>query len=324
MKPNRTLLSLLLVLLMLLTTACGSAAGNTEAAAQAVNYDATVDAIAEETAAEPAEAPEPAPSAQALGQGVLDGSVNLSEKIIYSAQAQIETLDFDASTAAVQSLMEQYNAFLESSSVSGGHLGSDPSSSLRWASYILRVPREYYGAMTGDLDTVGSVISLTSYADNITAQYTDTESRLQTYEIEEQRLLDILAQAESVEDMIQLESRISDVRYQKESLTAQLQNWDNQVSYSTVDIFIQEVQVLTPEPEAEKSYWQQVGDGFLSTLRAMGRTGKTLLRLLVAALPVLVLVALVVLAVVLTVRRRKKAAQTTPHSDRKEEPHEEH
>jgi hypothetical protein len=155
---------------------------------------------------------------------------------------------------------------------------------------------------------VGNVTYLSSDATNITQQYTDTASRLSAYETEEARLLEILAEAETVEDMIAVENRLGDIRYQKESLTSQLQNWDNQVSYSSVTIVLNEVQELTPEPTEEPTYWEEVGAAFRSTLRGLFIIAKTLLKFLIAATPVLVPI-LLVIVVILAVHRRKKKQQ---------------
>ena len=249
MKKICLLLSLLLMLGLL--ASCGASSNAAEATADMAVAEPA--APAEEAIMEEAEIME----TQAMGtvgssDGVVSGeiSVNLSEKIIYTAYADIETTEFDKSMDTVHMLLETYQGFIESSSVTGSNLRDTyyGYSSLRSAHYILRIPREHYAAVTDALSTVGNVTYLTNDATNITARYTDTESRLAAYETEEDRLLAILAQAESVEDMIDLESRLSEIRYEKESLTSQLANWDNQVSYSTVSLSLQEVEILTPTP----------------------------------------------------------------------------
>ena len=139
----------------------------------------------------------------------------------------------------------------------------------------------------------------------------DTQSRLDAYETEETRLLEILAQAETVEDMITVESRLSEIRYEKEWLTSQLKNWDNQVSYSTVYLHLREVRILTPEPEPEpETYAQQLGRGFISTLKWMGRAIKALFLGFVSALPILIPLAVIAIVVILLARRssRKRTA----------------
>jgi hypothetical protein len=242
---------------------------------------------------------------------VLGQDADLSEKIIYSAYAELETTDFEASIAAVEQLQTRYGAFLENSSVTGSNLSDSyyGITSCRSATYTLRVPKENYFSLTDNLSSVGNVTYLSSDATNITQQYTDTASRLSAYETEETRLLEILAEAETVEDMIAVENRLSDIRYQKESLTSQLQNWDNQVSYSSVTIVLNEVQELTPAPTTEApTYWEEVGSAFRSTLHGLFVIAKTLLKLLIAATPVLVPI-LLIIVVILVVHRRKKKQQ---------------
>ena len=268
---------------------------------------------------------EPTASASTSGStvkssdGITEGApsaADLSEKIIYSAYAEIETLEFDQSVDAVYAMMDQYGAFVENSSVTGSNLTDSyyGYSSTRSADFTLRVPKDRYFAMTAALDGIGNVTYLSSNADNITAQYTDTASRLAAYEVEEQRLLDILAQAETVEDMITVESRLSDIRYEKEYLTSTLNNWDNQVAYSTVSLHLREVKVLTPEPVEEKGYWEKVGEGFMDTLGSIGNGCKEIFRFFVAAIPVLLILAVVIVVIVLLIRRgirkhaRKQAA----------------
>ena len=125
---------------------------------------------------------------------------------------------------------------------------------------------------------------------------------MKSYDTQEQRLLEIMAQADTVEDMIALESRLSNVRMEKDRLETQLQNWDRQVDYSTVTISLTEVEVLTPEP----TYMEQLGQTFMDSVHWMGRAAKGGVKLLVAVIPVLLPIAVVILAVVLICKAASK------------------
>ena len=135
-------------------------------------------------------------NAQSAG-GITEGTpaaADLAEKIIYSAYAEVETTEFDESVDTVYALMDRFGAFMETSSVTGNNLTDSyyGYGSSRTADFTLRVPKDRYSAMTSALSEVGNVTYLTSNADNITAQYTDTASRLSAYEVEEARLLDLM------------------------------------------------------------------------------------------------------------------------------------
>ena len=224
-----------------------------------------------------------------------------SEKIIYSCYAEIETLTFEESCREITKLIARYGGFLEQSTVSGHNYNYEGR---RNAEYVIRIPRESFEEVTGSLSNIGNVPYCSVSAENITSQYRDTESRLATYQVEEERLLSMLEKAETVADMLEIESRLSEVRYNIESLTTTILGWDSLVNYSTLTIYLQEVIEYTAEPEL--TYWQRIGKGFMRTLRDVGEFFKDLFRVFIVSLPVLVLLAVGAVIVIAAVRGFKK------------------
>ena len=237
---------------------------------------------------------------------------SLSEKIIYSLYAYIETTEFNNTLSDVNMLMDQYNAFIQSSSI-GGNSYYD-NTTYRTAEFVIRVPVENFSALKGSLGLLGNVVNENADATNITAQFTDVEARLTTYRTEEDRLLAMLEKADTVEDMITIESRLSDVRYQIESLTATLRNWQNEVDYSTVTLSIREVEELSTQVSAQRTYWERMWDGLQSTFDGIGDFFKSLFMSIVVALPVLVILGVIAVVVVVIVRatRKRKARTNKP------------
>ena len=315
---QRPFLCAIFAALFLVMSACGASSANSAmnmadaaaaepAEAPAMEEVATEDAYTEEAGAVENAAAGGTTESTGLIQGTETG--NLAEKIIYTAYADLETTDLDQSIDTLNGLVEQYGAFLERSSVTGNNLLDIAAGYTygRCADFTLRVPKEHYSDFTAALDAVGNVVTLSSDAENITAQYSDVETQVKSYDTQEQRLLEIMAQADTVEDMIALESRLSDVRMEKDRLETQLQNWDRQVDYSTVTISLTEVEVLTPEPPAEEpTYLEQLGQTFMDSVHWMGRAAKGGVKLLVAVIPVLLPIAVVILAVVLICKAASK------------------
>lgn len=317
---QRPFLCAIFAALFLVMSACGASSANSAmnmadaaaaepAEAPAMEEVATEDAYTEEAAEGAAENAAAGGTTESTGliQGTETGS--LADKIIYTAYADLETTDLDQSIDTLNGLVEQYGAFLERSSVTGNNLLDIAAGYTygRCADFTLRVPKEHYSDFTAALDSVGNVVTLSSDAENITAQYSDVETQVKSYDTQEQRLLEIMAQADTVEDMIALESRLSDVRMEKDRLETQLQNWDRQVDYSTVTISLTEVEVLTPEPPAEEpTYLEQLGQTFMDSVHWMGRAAKGGVKLLVAVIPVLLPIAVMILAVVLICKAASK------------------
>jgi hypothetical protein len=239
----------------------------------------------------------------------------LAEKIIYTVSADIETVGFDDTIRGVYQLLERNAAFIENSDISGRNHAQrfHGWQSYRTAYFTLRVPVGRLDAVTASLDNLGHVISLRSDAQNITAQFTDTEVRLDTLRVQEERLLDMLRRADEVSDMIALEERLSNVRFQIESITAVLRNWQTQVDYSTVNLFIFEVEEFTEIiPVQQRTYWQRVGDGLQRNIRGVGNFFTGLLSWFIVSLPVLVILALIAFIIILIVRRQIRRVRSRP------------
>lgn len=254
---------------------------------------------------DPAEKPVPNPNATSKPA---DAEID-TEKIIYTGYAEIETIDFDESVKHVYTMVERYNGFIQSSYVTGSdystkYYGRD---SFRRAHFTIRIPKEKYTAMTDGLSELGNVTYSSNEAQNITSYYTDTESRLKAYRTEEGRLLEILEKADTVADMITIEDRLSTVRYNIESLTSQLKNWDSQVNYSTVELELREVKELSEEPILKESFWQEIKRGVTASVKWLIRFCRRAVIVIVSAIPVLIIPAIIVVLVIVLRLRHKKS-----------------
>lgn len=235
-------------------------------------------------------------------------------KIIYSADATVETTDFDGSITKLLALIEQYKGWIESSSMNGANYYSISrgTSSSRSASYTLRIPSEKFEPLMTSLSEIGNVPYAHTYTENVTSQYYDTQARLTAYQTQEARLLEMMEKAETVSDVIAIEEKLTELRYQIESLQSSLKNWDRQVSYSTIYLEVREVREYTPE--AQRSYGQELWQALTGAFKNLGQFFKDLLVFLVSAFPtLLVLTALFFifrpLGKKLAARRRERKAR---------------
>ena len=72
------------------------------------------------------------------------------------------------------------------------------------------------------------------------------EARLNSLEAQRQRLEELRAQAGNLEDLLAIENQLTQVQYQIESYTGQKRVLDDQITYSTVNVYLDEVKVLSP------------------------------------------------------------------------------
>lgn len=317
-KYKLTALTMLLLLALLLGTMTGcakSAMPAAESAAEAA-YDRAEPAAAEEMPfAEPASDDALATSANtfteegAAGEAQTDAKNSLAEKIIYSGYLNIETTAFDKAIESVESMVNEFSGFIESSSVDGStRYNSDGTTSLvnRSAYYVLRVPCGRFREFLKRSGNIGNVLNSNTSAENITSQFTDAEARKASLDVQEERLLAMLEKTEDVESLIELESRLSDVRYEIESIERQLINWQNSVDYSTVTLNLTEVEIYTPVVPVTRTFGEKLGSAFADGWHGFTNFLKGFILWFAEALPTLILLAAVALGVVFLVRKLKR------------------
>ncbi len=207
-----------------------------------------------------------------------------SRKIIRSANVELETKEFDKTVNTITEKTNFLGGYIENSSITGGRSVNKEDFRNRVASFKLRIPEKSFEKLLLDFDDIGNVISIQRGGEDITSQYFDSEARLKSLTIQEERLLDILRKADKIEDIINLERELSNVRYQIESYTGTLRKWDNLVSFSTIDVIVYEVrEIKTPEPV---TLGDRIVDGFNKSIKGIINLGKELLVAIAALLPV--------------------------------------
>lgn len=231
-----------------------------------------------------------------------------TRKIILTQTIVTNTKNFDADLEKLNGALKTAGGYLQESNIQGTKPMTYEDTP-RTAYYVFRVPKQNAEAFVKTALTAGEVVSNQSSGQDITGQYMDTETRLKTLRTRLDRLEDLLSKAGKMEDIVTLEKEISDVTYEIESLEGQKRGWDNLVEYVTIQMRIQEVNVLNPSITEKKnplSFGEQLGNGFYAVLNGVVDFFKTLFLIIVAGSPIIVPVAIIVVIILLSVRAGKK------------------
>lgn len=309
----RKLLALLLTLLLIagLFAGCGSAA--MDSAGNMMDY--------------PAEAPEAmAPDYNYGANGKLDMESGITDsaasatdttvtpqnqKLIRTIRLDAETEDMDILLSQVENRVAELGGYVEAREIYNGSMYN--SKRYRNASLTIRIPAAKLDSFVDHVGQVSNITNNVETTDDVTLQYVSIESRIKALQIEEERLLELLSQADNMSDLLTIESRLTDVRYELENITSQLRVLENKVNYGTIHLDVSEVVEYT-EPEPENG-WQRMGKGFVNSLKGLGNGLKEFFIWLVTALPYLALIGGIVVAVIFIIRgsvrrkRRKNAAK---------------
>ena len=166
-----------------------------------------------------------------------------SKKIIRTVNLDIETTKFDDGLTGLTKAVTDAGGYIESSEQYGSSIDSD---SRRSATMTVRIPQEKLDDFVNAANEIGNITYKNESTEDVTLQYADIEDHIKTLNIEQERLWALLEKAESIDTIIALEQRLSNIRYELESYQTQLKRYDNKVTYSTVRIDLTEVKIYTP------------------------------------------------------------------------------
>lgn len=238
-----------------------------------------------------------------------------SRKLIKTVHMRVETREYDDLLDRLQTRVNELGGYIESMNTYNGSMYST-NKDTRSADLAIRIPVGELESFLEEVSGISNVISRSDTVEDITLAYVDLESHKSALHTEQTRLLELLEQAESIEDIIAIEERLSNVRYQLETMESQLRTYDNQVDYSTVYLDISEVEVLTPVEK--ESAWSRIANGFV---RSVGDVCNGLVEFgiwFLIHIPYLLIWAAIITAVILIMRRakgrrRKKRENAAPN-----------
>ena len=281
----------------LLLTACGAETPADKEAVHVVQYDRT------ESPMEDASTELKTDSAAGL-----TAPAQSDRKLIRTVSMDAETENYDTLITALEEKLTALGGYTESRQT--GTYGS----TRRWSSMTIRIPADNLSAFVTHVSKNANVLSTSEETKDVTLQYVDTESKITALETEQARLLELLAGAQNLSEILEIEARLSDVTYELERYASQKRSYDNQITYATVRLTVEEVEVLTPVEEP--SVFDRIRTGFASSLHGVSDGLVNLFVLLVAGSPYL-LVYGAVIGVILAVssRIRKRKQKKAPPAD---------
>lgn len=302
------------LMLALAITGCGSSSDNASFTTKSESAKGVMNSATyyEDSAAETAAATEDFNETGDSTTEVDESSQTSDRKLITTVRIDAETLDFNETTAWVESRTSELGGYIESSSISlsGGYYYNDKYTDLHFAEYTIRVPESKLGDFLEDVEGKTNITYKNQSVEDVTLSYTDIVARKEALETEKETLKKLMEQAESMEDLLVIQSQLTEVQYQIDSITSQLRVYDNKIDYSTIYLSIEEVEPDDLTITQKRSVGQRIAEGFLSSLKA---TGNFLLELGIAIiinLPQIILFAGIIVVIVLIIKRsnRKKEA----------------
>jgi hypothetical protein len=190
--------------------------------------------------------------AKTSDDNINDKDIASDRKIIKTGRISFQTDDLEEKSYEIKKLIKSYNAYITNEY-------KDKYTNKIEQRFEVKIPADKFDDFVVEVEKIaGKVESRSINSEDITDQYIDTESRLKNKKKLEERYLELLDKAKNINEILQIERELNNIRSDIESAEALLQSYDKRVAYSTLNIDIYK-EISTSE---KNSWGSRFGNGF--------------------------------------------------------------
>lgn len=182
-------------------------------------------------------------------------------KIIKTSYIYLEVKSFHTAADEVGAIARKYSGYVSDSSV-------QDYEGRKTGYVIIRIPQTAFEDVIKEIEQIGTLKEENVSLEDVTEQYIDVEARLENFKRQEQRYLEILDIAETVEDILEVEQQLERIRGNIESLQGQLNYLDNRIDLSTIHVQLAEPEEVVHDPGIGGAFSSAV-DAFLAVIRGI-------------------------------------------------------
>ncbi|WP_052745630.1 DUF4349 domain-containing protein [Allosalinactinospora lopnorensis] len=231
------------------------------------------------------------------GDAAVAGSeVDARERaVVHTAELTVEVTEVEAAADDAKEWVGDAGGHVAAENI-GTETGEGPRASL-----TLKIPADRYEEALDDLGDLGTQADLQRKVDDVTEEVADVDSRVESAEATLDRLRELLDEADSVEDVLAVESEISNRQQELEALQARQQALQDSTTFGTVNLSL-----LPPDSYLAEQESDSIGftGGLVRGWRALATAAQGLAVVAGWTLPFLGVAAVAGAPVVLWLRRR--------------------
>ncbi|WP_246202637.1 DUF4349 domain-containing protein [Virgibacillus doumboii] len=290
---------------ILLLAACSSDGGNSESSSDSAQMNTEESAVQQDrkNASSGTGAGDSADGESQEGNtgSQADESAQADRKIIYTANLRIEVKDYQKAVKDIQSQVSEHGGYIVESHMSEGSEDGSTNGTVK-----ARVPQGQFREFVQFVEDGSSkVLESNISGQDVTEEYVDLESRLESKRVVEKRLLNFMEQAEKTEDLLKISEDLAKVQEEIEQITGRMNYLENKVNLATVTIHIQENNV-TISGSKDLNTWEKTKQQFMRSINFLISAFSGIFVFLIGNLPVLILLGAIALGAFLIVRKSRK------------------
>lgn len=233
-------------------------------------------------------------------------------KIMYTYDLYYITEDFDQASTDLESLIKENGGYIIDSNLNNSD--SKLNSYSRDAYYSLKIPADKVETFVEQTkEKLGSLTSERRSSQDATKTYKDSETRLKVFEDKEKRLRELLGKAENIEDILKIESSLAETIAEKEVLKSTMENIDDKVAYSQVNISLSQAYKKNQVEVRKTSFIEKLGNAINDSFSSFKGFVQDFIIGIVYLFPYLVILAIIAFVLIKFIKKRPKIQR-----DRKE------
>jgi hypothetical protein len=231
----------------------------------------------------------------------------IERKIIRNANLTIEVTSPPESQRKISTIAESHQGFVVTSEATQ-RTTEDASKPLITVNLVVRVPAAQFNQTMEEIRAIGArIIQEKITGQDVTEEFMDLEARIKNQKALEAQFLEIMKRAAKVDDSLNVQRELAEVRTEIEKLEGRRRFLENQASLSTITVTLQSpTQIVNAA-----GFWYSIKSAFSDGVEAATEIVLFLIRVVIALLPILILfvlpIALIAKFIFKRMRRKRLA-----------------
>lgn len=241
----------------------------------------------------------------AVEAGITDTAPNLQQtklrespqqrRIIYTTRLSMEATDYDTTRHALEQAIDSVEGYVAQQDE------STPSNQQRTLNCTYKVPVERYNEFLDLVAKSGNLTHSNETSDDITSEYIDVEARVNALVDQRDQLLALQEQATDLSDLLAIQEQLTQTQGQLESLQQQLNYYNNQTSYCTVHVCLEEVDVYSA---TDANLFTKISVAFTNGLKDFVHTLSSIFLSIIHLLPWILIISIVIVIIFIFKKRK--------------------
>lgn len=179
-------------------------------------------------------------------------------KLIRNADLRFQVKDLDQSSEAIDAIVKNFNAYISNANMRSTNTEANNLLSIR-------VPNDKFDPLLKEVCKLSLHMDRKNVStQDVTEEWVDIEARIKTKKEVELRYIEILkSKTKTVQDVLDAEEQLRQIREEIEAREGRLKYLQNQVAYSTISVELyQQIEYSENPDELTESFGQKAGSGF--------------------------------------------------------------